>query len=139
MLGSFIAIAHSPEFEPDSIDVELGYVLSAEYDRTELTIAGFDLRARELPGVEHMAVCVRVGLPEHAHLVTARIGRFVEDRGYALAGPSREMFLQPPQPQRMEHSVVEMQYPVQPLASLGAEASVACQPATLATRGPETR
>jgi len=60
-----------------------------------------------------MAVCVRVGLPEDAHLVTAKIGRFVAANGDALDGPSREVFLQPPDPQRMHESVVEMQFPVQ--------------------------
>lgn len=117
LLGSFIAIAHSPEFEPDAIDVELGYVLMGDGDCGAVIVDGLELRVRDLPGVEHMAVCVRVGLPEQAHLVTGRIGRFVEKQGYRLAGPNREVFLQPPQPQRMEHSVVEMQYPVQPLAA----------------------
>lgn len=59
-----------------------------------------------------MAVCVRVGLPEDAHLVTAKIGHFVEINGDMLAGPSREVFLQPPRLDRMHESVVEMQFPV---------------------------
>jgi effector-binding domain-containing protein len=59
-----------------------------------------------------MATCVRVGLPEQAHLVTARIASFVEANGLRLAGPSREVFLQPPRLERMEDSVVEMQFPV---------------------------
>ena len=57
-------------------------------------------------------MCVRVGLPEDAHLVTAKIGCFVEANGDVLDGPSREVFLQPPDAQRMHESVVEMQFPV---------------------------
>jgi effector-binding domain-containing protein len=57
-------------------------------------------------------VCVRIGLPENAHLITAKIGQFVEVNGYQLAGPSREFFLQRPRLDRMEEAVVEMQFPI---------------------------
>ena len=60
-----------------------------------------------------MATCVRVGLPEQAHLITGKVGEFVEAHGYSLAGPSREVFLQPPRLDRMQDSVVEMQFPVE--------------------------
>jgi DNA-binding transcriptional MerR regulator/effector-binding domain-containing protein len=115
-LGPLIAIAHSGEFEPDSIDLEYGFAVSDAADRAGLAANAVGLQLRELPAVQHMAVCVRIGLPEHAHLITAKIGQFVESNGYALAGPSREVFLQPLQPDRMEQSVVEMQYPVESLS-----------------------
>lgn len=117
-LGPLIAIGHSAEFEPDAIDIEYGYVLNEGVDIAADSLAAGGLTLRALPAVPQMAVCVRIGLPEHAHLITARIGRYVESNGFALAGPSREVFLQPPQRERMEQAVVEMQYPV--------EASTAC-------------
>jgi DNA-binding transcriptional MerR regulator len=105
-----IAIAHAAQFEHDELDVEFGYAL----DDLEPPVPGksSDLRVRELAAVPRMAVCVRVGLPEDAHLVTAKIGRFVAANGDVLDGPSREVFLQPPDPERMHESVVEMQFPV---------------------------
>ena len=108
---TLIAIAHSPQFEQDEIDVEFGYALEDGFDvelpnRSALTL-------RELESIERMAVCVRVGLPEHAHLVTAKIGCFVAANGDQLAGPSREVFLQPPDLDRMHEAVVEMQFPIQ--------------------------
>jgi DNA-binding transcriptional MerR regulator len=112
-LGPVIAIAHSTEFEPDSIDLEFGFALNDGLARTGLSVGGIDLTVHELPIVKHMAVCVRIGLPEHAHVVTAKIGQFVEDNGYVLAGPSREVFLHAPQPDRMDIAVIEMQYPVE--------------------------
>jgi DNA-binding transcriptional MerR regulator len=115
-LGSLIGIAHSAEFEPDTIDVELGFVLAGEVPPDLPPIGQRPLHVRELAAVPHMAACVRVGLPEHAHLITGKIGRFVEGNGYRLAGPSREVFLRPPRPDRMEESVVEMQFPVERLA-----------------------
>ncbi|HET9864333.1 MAG TPA: MerR family transcriptional regulator [Steroidobacteraceae bacterium] len=112
-LGALIGIAHSAEFEPDAIDVELGFVLNADPPGELPRVEQRSLSIRELPAVPHMAACVRVGLPEHAHLITGRIGRYVESNGYRLAGPSREVFLRPPRPDRMEESVVEMQFPVE--------------------------
>jgi DNA-binding transcriptional MerR regulator len=109
--GQLVAIAHSPDFEPDDIDVELGFTLSAG---TAIDIPpGSPLAVRELPNVDRMAVCVRVGLPEDAHLVTAKIGRFLHASGDTLAGPGREVFLQPPNLERMHEAVVEMQFPVE--------------------------
>ena len=105
-----VAVAHSPHFEADELDVEFGYA----FDNT----VTFDLpreaelQVRELEGIERMAVCVRVGLPENAHLATARIGRYLESSGDALAGASREVFLQLPDPERMHEAVVEMQFPI---------------------------
>jgi len=105
-----VVVAHAAQFESDELDVEFGYAVE------QLDVAappkGSLLALRELPAVARMAVCVRVGLPEDAHLVTAKIGRFVEANGDEFDGPSREVFLQPPDPARMHESVVEMQFPV---------------------------
>jgi DNA-binding transcriptional MerR regulator len=112
---TLMAVAHSAEFEQDEIDVEFGYALPAGCE-VHLPENG-GLRLREVEAVERMAVCVRIGLPEHAHLVSAKIGRFLEASGDRLAGPSREVLLQPPDPARMHESVVEMQYPIEPRGS----------------------
>jgi effector-binding domain-containing protein len=118
LLGRLTAIAYAPEFELDRIDVEIGFVVESEV-RGEIRLAdGEQLTVRELPAVERMATCVRVGLPERAHLITGKIGLFMEANGFALAGPSREVFLQPPRLDRMEESVVEMQFPVAKVATL---------------------
>jgi DNA-binding transcriptional MerR regulator len=117
-LGRLTAIAHAPEFELDRIDVEIGFVVEGEV-RGEIQLAnGEQLTVRELPAIERMATCVRVGLPERAHLITGKIGLFMEANGYALAGPSREVFLQPPRVDRMEEAVVEMQFPLAKVAAL---------------------
>jgi len=105
-----MVIAHAPQFEADELDVEFGY--SVEQLSLGAPPKTSQLQLRELPAVPRMSVCVRVGLPEDAHLVTARIGRFAAANGDVLDGPSREVFLQPPDPQRMHESVVEMQFPV---------------------------
>jgi DNA-binding transcriptional MerR regulator len=112
-LGALMCVAHAEEFELDRIDLEAGFVLVAEPRAPVLLSNGEPLTARSLPAVERMAACVRVGLPEHAHLITARISRFVASNGYRLAGPSREVFLERPRLDRMESAIVEMQFPVE--------------------------
>jgi hypothetical protein len=87
-LGPIIGIAHSAEFEPDAIDVELGFILNGERPGDLPSIGRRQLRARELPAVPHMAACVRVGLPEDAHLITGKIGCFVETHGYGSRDPA---------------------------------------------------
>jgi DNA-binding transcriptional MerR regulator/effector-binding domain-containing protein len=105
-----VVIAHASQFEADELDVEFGYAVEAL--SPALPSKSSLLSLRELPAVQRMAVCVRVGPPEDAHGVTGKIGRFVAANGDVLDGPSREVFLQPPDPQRMHESVVEMQFPV---------------------------
>jgi DNA-binding transcriptional MerR regulator len=105
-----VVVAHAPEFESDQLDVEFGYAVDALAPKAPPRSS--DLTLRELPAVQRMAVCVRVGLPEDAHAVTAKIGAFVAANGDVLDGPSREVFLQAPDPQRMHEAVVEMQFPV---------------------------
>jgi DNA-binding transcriptional MerR regulator len=112
-LGQVLAIAHSAEFEPDSIDLEFGFAVAGDFSGVGLWASGMDMNLHELPLVKHMAVCVRIGLPDDAYMVTAKVGQFVEENGYVLAGPNREVFLETPQPDRLETAVIEMQYPVE--------------------------
>jgi DNA-binding transcriptional MerR regulator len=110
-----VALAHAPQFESDELDVEFGYAV--EHLDLGLPPPHPDLSLHELPAVPRMAVCVRIGLPEDAHLVTAKIGRFIAANGDQLDGPSREVFLQPPDAERMHEAVVEMQFPVRRISS----------------------
>jgi DNA-binding transcriptional MerR regulator len=113
VVDQLVAIAHAQDFEPENIDVEAGFFLrSAVQDPIRLP-DGRALTVRDLPPVEHLAACVRVGPPQDAHLTTARIGQFIELNGYRICGPNREVFLQLPAPTRMQDSVVEMQFPVE--------------------------
>ena len=91
--------------------MEFGFF--AEARSTALRLAdGRVLEPRDLPAVESLATCVRVGPPQQAHLTTARIGQFIEANGYRINGPNREVFLQRPTRGRMDDAVVEMQFPV---------------------------
>lgn len=105
-----IALAHGPQFEIDEIDVEFGFAVEHLDLATPPQHSGLALR--DLPAVPRMVACVRVGLPEDAHLVTEKIGRFVAANGDRLDGPGREVFLRRPDPAHMHEAVIEMQFPV---------------------------
>ena len=111
-LGPLIGISHSPEFEPDELDVELGFAIEQAPVRAP-KLNGQALTLRTLPGHARMAACVRVGSPAKSHQTTARIARYLEASGFHLAGPNREIFLQPLQPNRLDEAVVEMAFPVE--------------------------
>jgi DNA-binding transcriptional MerR regulator len=106
-----VIVAHSQDFEQDELDLEFGFALDAQ--APPRLPKDSNLALSELPAVERMAVCVRAGPPDEAHLVTARVGAFLEQSGEALSGASREAFLNLPDPGRMQDSVVEMQFPLQ--------------------------
>jgi DNA-binding transcriptional MerR regulator len=109
-LGTLVVIAHAQEFESDRLDAEFGFTLP-DGCRAKLDPKG-ELTLRELEPVPRMAVAVRIGLPEEAHLCTAQIGRYLAASGEELAGPSREYFLRLPATDRMQDAVVEMQFPI---------------------------
>lgn len=110
-LGSLLVIQHAPEFEPDALDLEIGFVMNqpCKIERT-LSVAGHAFTVRELPKVAHAAVCVRIGPPEAVHASAAAVARAIEARGYRLSGPNRELFLKAPS--ASEPPVIEMQFPV---------------------------
>ena len=112
--GAFIVVAHSPEFEPDDLDLELGYALEAEPARVPVASAGHKLALRTLEAQARVATCMRVGSPAQAHLTTGRIGHQLEAGGYRLCGPNREIFLQQPRNAEPESSVIESVFPIEP-------------------------
>ena len=116
VLGSFIVVSHSPEFEPDDLDLEFGFAVEAELGRVPKLASGRQLELGTLAGYAQVATCVRIGSPAQAHLTTGKIGRYLEGAGYRLAGPNRETFLQLPRDGQVETAVVEMVFPIEPLA-----------------------
>lgn len=110
MPSTLMAIGHALRFELDALDVELGYVVERAPSTERAAREGLSIR--ELEAVPRMAVCVRVGHPETAHLTTARIGHYLAAHGDRLDGPGRECFLRQPDADRLDTAIVEMQFPL---------------------------
>jgi effector-binding domain-containing protein len=64
-----------------------------------------------------MATIVRPGTNAASHSSFAAIGTWIEANDYAIAGPSREVFLESiTEPPGFEAALVEIQFPVRPNA-----------------------
>ena len=114
-LDQFVVIVHAPEYEPEELDVEIGFFLKGPLNGPVEVAEGHTLVTREVPALERVAACVRHGAPDQAHTATANIGHFLEQNGYRVAGPNREVFLKRPTPGRPEDNLVEMQFPIEPV------------------------
>jgi DNA-binding transcriptional MerR regulator len=101
------------EGEADTLDLEIGYSLTRA-SNTRVTTAGDRvLGASELPAVATMATVVRQGTNAESHTWFSAIGTWIEAHNYQIAGPCREVFLEPVTgPPGLEGALVEIQFPV---------------------------
>ena len=101
------------EGESDDLDLEIGFSLTRP-SNTSVRIAGdVLLRAGELPAVETMATVVRQGTDADSHASFGAIGTWIEANNFAIAGPCREVFLEPLSgPPGLQGTLVEIQFPV---------------------------
>lgn len=111
-LGHFTAVFHSDGFMVENPDVEMGFMLNdAVEEKIELS-GGQEMSMRILPRVDLAACVVRIGGFENGYESYGNIGRWLEVNNYTLAGPVREVFIVPPNLQRIEETVCEIQIPV---------------------------
>jgi DNA-binding transcriptional MerR regulator len=95
------------------LDLEIGFSLTRP-SNAAIRIAGdLVLRASELPAVETMASLVRPGTNAESHSSFGAIGMWIEANAYEVAGPCREVFLEPiTGPPGFAGALVEIQFPV---------------------------
>jgi effector-binding domain-containing protein len=72
------------------------------------------LRVHTLPAISTMATVLRIGGFEQNCRSYGAIGMWVEDSGYRIAGPGREVLIQPPRTDYLDEMVTEIQFPVAP-------------------------
>lgn len=115
-LGYFTVIMHDKQFRDRDVDTELGFEWQGKPDEA-LNIAlssGLAMRLRQLPAEAHILTITRVGHPKLAHRSYSALGAWTQANGYQFGGPVREVFLNPPNPQRINETVCEIQYPLRP-------------------------
>jgi len=105
------------DFDDDKLDLEIGFSLTCA-SNTNVRIAGSHvLTASELPAVDTMATLVRTGTNAASHCAFGTIGGWIEANGFEVAGPCREVFLEPVTgPPGFEGALVEIQFPVRAAA-----------------------
>jgi DNA-binding transcriptional MerR regulator/effector-binding domain-containing protein len=105
------------ESEADALDLEIGYSLTRASNIAVNVAGDRTLKAGELPAVETMATIVRQGANAESHAAFSTIGTWIEANNYEIAGPCREVFLEPATgPPGLEGALVEIQFPVRPAA-----------------------
>jgi DNA-binding transcriptional MerR regulator len=111
-LGPFTTVVHSETLESDRLDIELGVVLLGT-DAPAITLPGNRaLQLNTLPAVATMATTVQVGGFETNCRAYGAIGVWVEENGYTIIGPGREVLIVPPRLDRSDDTVTEIQFPV---------------------------
>ena len=107
-----VVIAHN-DVDSEKLDLDIGFSLTRPSNASVRIAGDLMLRAGELPAVETMATIVRPGTNAESHTSFSTVGRWIEANAYEIAGPCREIFLEPiTGPPGFEGALVEIQFPV---------------------------
>jgi DNA-binding transcriptional MerR regulator len=110
-LGQIALVMHSPMFDPDAFDFEVGYLLTGKTPAAVQVSEERVLTVRDLPAVETMATLVHAGRISDTHRSYGLLGTWVEQQQWQIVGPGRQILLQLPQ-RDQDDAVSELQLPV---------------------------
>jgi DNA-binding transcriptional MerR regulator len=111
VIGQFALLFSSDSFQTENIDVEMGFLLDSDVLGTVRLSDGRVMTVRTLPAIETMATVVHVGIADHERYY-GTLGIWMEQNHFHLAGPGREVFIEPFQPTKLDQAVIEIQLPV---------------------------
>ena len=112
-LSYFAAIYHGEAFALEEVDVEMGFFLHDGVDSKLTLSSGAEVGMRILPRIETAACFVHLGGMTKAAESYGNLGRWIDANGYRMAGSVREVFIVPPNPQKPQETVLEIQIPVE--------------------------
>jgi DNA-binding transcriptional MerR regulator/effector-binding domain-containing protein len=105
------------DIDSGTFDLDVGFSLTRPTNAAVRIAGDLVLRASELPAVDEMATIVRPGTNAESHSSFSAIGIWIEANNYRIAGPCREVFLEPiTEPPGFEGAMVEIQFPIQQAA-----------------------
>jgi DNA-binding transcriptional MerR regulator len=105
------------DVDAEKLDLDIGFSLTRPSNASVRIAGDLVLRATELPAIETMATVVRPGTNAESHISFGTVGRWIEANHYEIAGPCREIFLEPiTGPPGFEGALVEIQFPVRKAA-----------------------
>jgi DNA-binding transcriptional MerR regulator len=110
-LNHLAVLIHSPIYEPDVFDVEIGYLFTGKAPKPVRLSEDRTLTVRELPAVETMATLVHVGRVRDSHQSYERLATWLERNQWQVSGTGREMMMQLPQTTPDDEAVIELQLP----------------------------
>ena len=105
------------DVDAEKLDLDIGFSLTRPPNASVRIAGDLVLRATELPAIETIATLVRPGTNAESHTSFGTVGRWIEANHYEIAGPCREIFLEPiTGPPGFEGALVEIQFPVRKAA-----------------------
>jgi len=110
--GPLTIIIHSPMYDPEALDVEIGYLLTGKGPQSVELSEERLLTLRTLPAVETMATLAHVGRVSDSHRGYGALATWIEQHGWQMSGAGRDLFLQLPQSEQQDEAVIEIQLPV---------------------------
>ena len=111
-LSYLTVIGHSEGFQVKDADIEIGFLLNDAVNQSLLLPSGNEVKMRILPAEEKVISAVRIGRYENGFDGYANLGRWVEQNGFKMTGPVREIFIKPPTPDNPDDAVFEIQFPI---------------------------
>lgn len=111
-LGNIAIVIHSPMYEPEALDFEVGYLLTGKVSHSVTLSENRILTTRKLPEVDTMATTVHIGLVSDSHGSYGILANWLEANLYQIAGTGREILMQLPLQGKEDEAVMEIQLPV---------------------------
>ena len=111
-LGHIAIVTHSPVYDPEALDVEIGYLLIGKAPKSVRLSQKYVLTMRELPAVDTMATFAYEGRISDLHRGHGTLGTWVEQKNWHIIGIGREILIQLPGSDAEDDVLVEIQLPV---------------------------
>jgi DNA-binding transcriptional MerR regulator len=111
-LGHITIIIHSPMYDSEALDVEVGYPLTQKGPQSIKLSEEYLLTVRTLPAIETMATLVHVGRVSDSYRSYGALATWMEHHGWQMSGAGRDILLQLPRSEEQDEAVIEIQLPV---------------------------
>jgi DNA-binding transcriptional MerR regulator len=111
LLNSIAIVIHSTLFDPDAIDADVGYLLTAKAPKFISLSEEYTLMPSELPPIQTTATLVHVGRIHETHRTYGLLGTWLEQNQWQISGTWREVIMQLPVVPEGD-AVIELQIPV---------------------------
>lgn len=111
-LGHIAIVTHSSVYDPEALDLEIGYLLTGKAPESVRLSEERVLTIRTLPAVEAMATFAYEGRISDLHRAHGTLGTWVEQKSWHIIGMGREILIQLPRSETEDDILVEVQLPV---------------------------
>ena len=105
-------VVHSPMFDPEALDVEVGYLLIGKAPLSVRLSEEHILTQRLLPAIDTMATLVHIGQNSDIARSYGALGTWIEQHGWQISGSGRHTLMQLASSDEEGEAVIEIQLPV---------------------------